>query len=62
MFGHCVGDRLLWGWCTGRTFKFLAKVTRDVFSGQNPKLFYEKLKKLNCVIYLRAWSASTQSK
>ena len=43
VFGHCVGERLLWRWCTGKSFKFLTKVTRDVFFGLNSKLFYEKL-------------------
>ena len=43
VFGHCVGERLLWRWCIAISFRFLAKITRDVFVGLNSKLFYGKL-------------------
>ena len=29
---HCLGERLFWKWCFGMYFKFLKKVTRDVFA------------------------------
>ena len=31
VFGHCVGEILLWRWYITISFRFLAKVTRDVF-------------------------------
>lgn len=32
VFGHCVGERLLKGGALVHCFKFLAKMTRDVFA------------------------------
>ena len=58
----CVGERLLWRWCIGRSFKFLADVNRDMFVLTKFLATPWRIKELICVISLRVWSKSGQSK
>ena len=62
VFDHCVGERLLWRWSIGRSLKFLAKVTRDVFARTKFLAILWKIKELIYVIFLRPWSTIGQSK
>ena len=62
VFSRCVGERLLWRWCIGRSLKILADVNRDVFILTKFLATPWRIKELICVIYLRAWSKNGQSK
>ena len=62
VFDYYVGERLLWRWCIGRSLKFLDNVTRDAFVPTKFLVVLWKIKELICVISLRAWSTSGQSK
>ena len=50
VFGHCIGEWLLWRWYIGRSLKLLDNVTRDVFVRTKFLAVLWKIKELICVI------------